>query len=66
MLFLRPAVDHRGGRPVLAFSSVLIASGQVLLALAHTVPVYFLAWLVMSAGLYDAAFSTLGRLCRLD
>jgi predicted MFS family arabinose efflux permease len=59
-------IDRLGGRPVLAFSSVLIASGQVTLALAHTLPIYFLAWLVMGvgmgAGLYDAAFSTLGRL----
>jgi predicted MFS family arabinose efflux permease len=59
-------IDRLGGRPVLAFSSVLIASGQVLLALSTALPVYFLAWLVMGigmgSGLYDAAFSTLGRL----
>src|SRR4051794_38445245 len=32
-------IDRLGGRPVLAFSSVLIASGQVTLALAHTLPI---------------------------
>jgi MFS family permease len=59
-------IDRLGGRPVLAMSSVLLAAGLAILALAHSVPVYFLAWLIigagMGAGLYDAAFSTLGRL----
>jgi predicted MFS family arabinose efflux permease len=60
------AIDRFGGRPVLALSSALIAGGQILLALAYSPIVYFAAWLVMGvgmgAGLYDAAFSTLGRL----
>lgn len=59
-------IDRLGGRPVLALSSVLIGAGQLTLALAHHVPVYLLAWAIMGAGmgagLYDAAFSTLGRL----
>ncbi|RAI01936.1 MFS transporter [Acuticoccus sediminis] len=59
-------IDDRGGRPVLAASSVLIAVGLAALAMAPSLPVYMLAWLVlgtgMGAGLYDAAFSTLGRL----
>lgn len=59
-------IDRIGGRSVLALSSVLIASGQILLALSPSLPVYFLAWLVigggMGCGLYDAAFSTLGRI----
>jgi predicted MFS family arabinose efflux permease len=60
------AIDRTGGRPVLAASSVLIAAGQALLALAHALPVYFAAWILMGlgmgAGLYDAAFATLGRI----
>jgi MFS family permease len=59
-------IDAKGGRPVLIGSSVLLGSGLALLALAHSLPVYFLAWLLMGvgmgSGLYDAAFATLGRL----
>jgi len=59
-------IDRSGGRPVLALSAVLIAAGQAMLAVAPTLPVYVAAWMVMglgmSCGLYDAAFSTLGRL----
>jgi MFS family permease len=60
------AIDHYGGRPVLAASAVLLAAGLAMLAAASTLPIYLTAWLVlgfaMGAGLYDAAFSTLGRL----
>ncbi len=59
-------IDDYGGRPVLAASSVFLAVGLAILAVAPTLWVYVLAWLVlgvgMGAGLYDAAFSTLGRL----
>ena len=59
-------IDVNGGRPVLIGSSVLLGSGLALLALAHSLPVYMLAWLLMGvgmgSGLYDAAFATLGRL----
>jgi MFS family permease len=59
-------IDARGGRPVLVASSVLLGSGLATLALGHSLPVYMLAWLLMGvgmgAGLYDAAFATLGRL----
>ena len=55
-----------GGRPVLAGAMGLIALGQVLLAAAPDLRVYYLAWLVIGAGmgggLYDAAFATLGRI----
>ena len=55
-----------GGRPVLAASAILIASGQIILALSPNLIVFIFGWIVlgfgMSAGLYDAAFSTLGRL----
>ncbi|WP_235031657.1 MFS transporter [Geminicoccus flavidas] len=59
-------IEDRGGRPVLALSSVLLAVGLLALALAPTLPVYVMAWVIMGlgmgAGLYDAAFATLGRL----
>jgi MFS family permease len=60
------AIEAHGGRPVLAGSAVLLASGQLGLALAPGLPAYVLAWVIMGlgmgAGLYDAAFATLGRL----
>ncbi len=59
-------IDARGGRPVLAAAAFLLALGLAMVAVAPNVPVYLAAWLVlgvgMGAGLYDAAFSTLGRL----
>lgn len=59
-------IDQTGGRAVLAASAVLIASGQAILAVAPNLLVYVAGWLVlglgMGCGLYDAAFSTLGRL----
>jgi MFS family permease len=59
-------IQRHGGRPVLATSAVFLALGLIGLALAPTLPVYIAAWLVlgvgMGAGLYDAAFATLGRL----
>jgi predicted MFS family arabinose efflux permease len=59
-------IDARGGRPVLTASSIFLGSGLATLALAHSLPVYLMAWLLtgvgMGAGLYDAAFATLGRL----
>ncbi|MDR6951275.1 MFS family permease [Ancylobacter sp. 3268] len=60
------AIGRHGGRGVLALSTVLIAAGQVTLGLSQALPVYVGGWLVlglgMGAGLYDAAFATLGRL----
>src|ERR687893_1103460 len=38
-------IDARGGRPVLMASSVLLAAGLATLALAHSLPVYLMAWL---------------------
>ena len=59
-------IDRHGGRPVLAASAVLLALGLATLALAPSLPVYVVAWMVlglgMAAGLYDAAFSALVRL----
>jgi MFS family permease len=58
-------IERRGGRPVLAVSSLLLALGLSSLALSHGLPVYLASWVViglgMGSGLYDAAFATLGR-----
>lgn len=59
-------IDRFGGRPILASSSLLLAAGLALIGIAPNLPFYFFAWtilgLAMASGLYDAAFSTLGRL----
>lgn len=64
--FVGRKIHAVGGRPVLASSAVLIALGQITLALSPNLGVFVAGWIVigfgMSAGLYDAAFSTLGRL----
>jgi hypothetical protein len=60
------AIERTGGRPVLALSSMLLGAGLAALGLAQDLPAYLAAWVVvgfgMGAGLYDAAFATLGRL----
>jgi MFS family permease len=64
------AINQHGGRLVLAASSMLLGLGLVVLSLAATLPLYFLAWLIMGAGmgagLYDAGFATLGKLYGVD
>lgn len=59
-------IDHRGGRLVMAFGSLLAALSFVLLALASGPITFLLAWLVagiaMAASLYEAAFATLHQL----
>lgn len=59
-------IGHRGGRPVLAFSAVVMALGLLVLGLAPSFPVFVGGWLLlglgMGTGLYDPAFATLGRL----
>lgn len=59
-------IGRRGGRPVLMASTVLLAAGLCVLALADSISVYLAAWVVigigMGAGLYDPAFASLGRL----
>ena len=59
-------IDRRGGRPVLAASAALLAVGIFILAMAPNFPVVVVAWIIlglgMGAGLYDPAFSALGRL----
>jgi predicted MFS family arabinose efflux permease len=63
-------VDRRGGRPVLALSSLLYAAGLTGIGLAPNLPVYLLAWVVlgggMGTGLYDAVFAALGKLYGKD
>lgn len=59
-------IQRFGGRPVLAVSAIFLALGLIGMALSPSLPFYIASWLVlgvgMGAGLYDAAFSTLGRL----
>jgi hypothetical protein len=59
-------IQRLGGRLVLATSAVFLALGLIGLALSRSLPIYVASWLVlgvgMGAGLYDAAFATLGRL----
>ena len=56
-------IDTGGGRSVLAASSLVFAGGLGLLGAADGLPLVFVAWLVLGAGmamgLYEAAFSTL-------
>lgn len=59
-------IGETGGRPVLAAAAILLAAGQFTLGMAPNLLVFVFGWIVlgagMAAGLYDAAFSTLGRL----
>jgi MFS family permease len=60
------SIQRLGGRAVLATSAVFLALGLTGLALSPNLPAYIFSWLLlgigMGAGLYDAAFATLGRL----
>lgn len=68
--FVGKSIEAHGGRPVLAAGMVLLACGLALLGLSRSLPAYYLAWAVMgggmACGLYDAAFSTLGRIFGRD
>lgn len=59
-------IARHGGRPVLAAGCTLLAAGLLICAVAPGLPAFYLGWCViglgMSAGLYDPAFATLGRL----
>ncbi len=59
-----------GGRPVLASGAAIIALGLLLIGSAQNLAWYLGGWLVlgagMGAGLYDAAFSTLGTIYGKD
>ena len=58
------AIGAYGGRPILALGTLLLALGLVLIGTSQNLIWYFAGWIVlgtgMGAGLYDAAFSTLG------
>ena len=60
------AIAQHGGRPVLASGSVLLALGLLIIGTAQNYIWYFAGWAVlgagMGAGLYDAAFASLGAL----
>jgi predicted MFS family arabinose efflux permease len=63
-------IDRRGGRPVLALSSLLYAGGLATIGLAPSLPVYLVGWVVlgggMGTGFYDAAFAVLGKMYGRD
>jgi hypothetical protein len=58
-------IHRHGGRSILAASSVMLGLGLGCIGLAQNAGTYFGGWLMigigMGAGLYDAAFATLGR-----
>jgi len=59
-------IDKRGGRPVLATSSMLYAAALTGIGLAPTLPVYLASWVLLGGGMgtgtYDAVFAALGKL----
>jgi MFS family permease len=63
-------IDHHGGRGSLITSIVVMAAGQLVLATAPSLPLWYLGWTVigvgMAMGLYDAAFATTGGLLGRD
>lgn len=64
------SIQRLGGRLVLSASTGLMATGLAGLALSPNLALYIASWLVlgvgMGAGLYDAAFATVGRLYGLS
>ncbi len=64
------AIQATGGRPVMSASSLIMAAGLAGLAFVDHPALYFAVWILlgigMGAGLYDAAFATLGRLYGKD
>jgi MFS family permease len=64
--FVGKVIQRHGGRPTMAAGSVLIGLGLVAISLSSGPLAYLSGWallgLGMSASLYEAAFSTLGRI----
>lgn len=60
------AIVRFGGRNVLAGASAFLASGLLTMSLSTSLTSFMLGWILMgcgmAAGLYDAAFATLGEL----
>lgn len=63
-------IEQFGGRKALSISSIFFSIGLLCLGLSFHLLVYYFAWTMlgigMAFGLYDAAFSTLGRLLGQD
>ncbi|MGU3385166.1 MFS transporter [Methylobacterium sp. D53M] len=63
--FVGRMIRRHGGRPVLVAGATIIAAGLVLMAVAQSLPVFLLAWMVaglgMSAALYDPLFAAIGQ-----
>ncbi|MGH7066371.1 MAG: MFS transporter [Acetobacteraceae bacterium] len=63
-------IDRTGGRQIVAASAIVLAAGLALIAAAPDLILWYIGWTVlgcgMSAGLYDAAFATIGRLLGAD
>jgi predicted MFS family arabinose efflux permease len=63
--FVGRVMDRFGGRPILTLGSLCFALGLTGVGLSTNFSMYMAAWCVvglgMAAGLYDAAFSALGR-----
>lgn len=61
-------IDRYGGRSVMSVGSVLAAGAFGLMSIAHSVPVYYTAWLLagvaMALTMYEAAFTVLTLLYR--
>ncbi|KGD90625.1 transporter [Achromobacter sp. RTa] len=59
------AVDRWGGHRVMPAGAVVAALGCAVLAAAHSLPLYYAAWILLGIGmrlcLYDAAFASLAR-----
>jgi predicted MFS family arabinose efflux permease len=64
------AIHLRGGRNVMIAGTLLLAAGLIGLGASPSLPLHLVSWVVIGAGmacsLYDAAFSTLGRLYGQD
>ena len=58
-------IRRHGGRTVLVAGSLVIAAGQILMAVAPNLPIFLLAWAVIGAGmaaaLYDPLFAAIGQ-----
>jgi predicted MFS family arabinose efflux permease len=58
-------IRRHGGRAVLVGGSLVIAAGQLLMAMSTTLPGFLLAWAVigvgMAAALYDPLFAAIGQ-----
>jgi MFS family permease len=64
--FVGRSIDRHGGHAVMAIGALVSALGLLMLAHAHSKPIYLAVWVVLGAGLgaslYDPAFASLGRI----